>query len=526
MQHTSQRESPLDIHSYKTLGEFIQVLEDWYKKIDDGLTPEEQSNLILAEKGPIFFEKISNTFESFNAEGKNRLIFHCYLADKYLYARQSRLDEERELLIQGNESAVEINKLTDEINTCNILRSFLVTMNNYIYKTLNGSEELDPSMLNDLVRTIEEPIKEKSKYFSELADSQTKVGEKYLLSFALDDFNKIFGQPTFITRVNQLFEIFDKMSNISGMMRYAYNTGKNFKTNHGKYFSPLHTQLIEINKKDISLQEKLKQLEQAVLDTYWQIRKNQGLLSSKLGDALEAFILSKDGLGLPYKYGKIGMVPHVIDDETVPDLSDIRKAQGQDFSLKVEEFFDQRGITLNNYMDRAKLKFNPQENLNPVATTPEEQARIRIILLDLAKKTSANAKALYPLLNPHAVKMARTQFPFTCAYQTLNIQLSPSHLKTKRTETIKKLMDELETIRLSDNLDPNAKRDALMTAVTKTYRHVRDTAHSQRWFSSQSNLADALAKFMKEEFNISKKEMSNNILTQIPALAHQKKNKR
>ncbi len=94
-----------------------------------------------------------------------------------------------------------------------------------------------------------------------------------------------------------------------------------------------------------------------------------------------------------------------------------------------------------------------------------------------------------------------------CAYQALKIQLSPSHLTTKRTAHIEKLMQALEDIRTNPALEnEKSKHTAMITTIAASFREISQHAKDHRWFRSQSNLADALAKFMKDEFNVSKRK--------------------
>ena len=87
----------------------------------------------------------------------------------------------------------------------------------------------------------------------------------------------------------------------------------------------------EILVKNISEEERLQIMEQALVDTYFVLRKNQGYRNSRLANGLETFINGKDGLNLGEKYHGLGKVAHNVKGLTAPvKLTEVRKYQGDE----------------------------------------------------------------------------------------------------------------------------------------------------------------------------------------------------
>lgn len=305
----------------------------------------------------------------------------------------------------------------------------------------------------------------------------------------------------------------------SRLLKYIYGESDSgrVRTKNGTEIDCLMKRIDAVYLEDLPEDKKLRRMEQAVLDMYWQVRKDQGFFDSRLADALEAYLNSPRGSNLPHKYGIPGVVPHEVRRfSQPPDLAVIRQNQREDFGGQLLKYFKTQKAFSKYCVDR-KLMFNQDDQIDLRTMNDEQKARARVIAFDLMRRDKKAKPVLLPLFSSEVLRQDRKNHEFIRLYQKLKVALHQENLKTKRHKLIDDLMGDMEEIRKGEYLLYDCHTDAekisaMQRVISEQYFAIRATAKSEKWFGSQSNLADALADFMKQYFDISKKEMQKLVL--------------
>jgi len=289
-------------------------------------------------------------------------------------------------------------------------------------------------------------IQSKDKWFSVLLAQTSKAGDT--LSAQIEKFAEE-DMRTEKESTEKMMEIFN--IRFSGAFERLKKAVVNFSAKKG---SPLASLISQINSIDDSIETekvKLQKMEQAVLDTYWQIRENQGWRGSKLADALENFLVSPRGLNLPFKYGQTGDVPHHV------------------------------------------------------------KGKIKPILPILSTTTAINSnKLLIFLTTPDTTPKENGQKSFSDLYKTLITKLSPENLKkTQKREMISGLIKELENIRTnnSEYTDDGKRLEAMKGKIAMTCVLAKQGTGFSGGLFKQSNLATVLEKFLKDDAGMTPKQI-------------------
>lgn len=201
---------------------------------------------------------------------------------------------------------------------------------------------------------------------------------KFTLKHANEEKNKLYTQP-FDLICEKLQDHLRNVKKVSGLMHFIYgdrgNEDFSATTADGKEFASLKKRKREIEKSNLTQQEKAMQMEQAILDIYWHIRKNQGFISSRLGNELENFINSENGLNLKKKYGYLATVPHNVKGlaDQAFKLEDIKNAAGDEIKHDVMQL----KIRLSNThlkTDRRVMKSNLLQKVEAISDAKDLDA--------------------------------------------------------------------------------------------------------------------------------------------------------
>lgn len=398
------------IQEGKKLRETVFVIT----KFCDSLSPEDLAD---AEKViAAITEEVDDAFLEMTEEERIIFVNKMHMAYLYFNGRANQL-----LTAEFNEEVSLLN------NKSNIAARLKMLCSTHIINTACMQE------VNEFEEYLERVYENIADRFAEFFFPEDL--EVFPSHYVHKEEEKRYLQP-FAYAQKKLEAVIREAEKVSGLMRYVYGDadGNNFKrtvcTRYSKInILSLNERIESISKSHLSEQEKLRQLEQAVLSTYWQVRKDQGRRDSRLANKLERFL--KKELHIEERYGWLASVPHDLSvlSETPINLNQIHEANASDF-----------------------------------------QSRLR----------------------------------------KLEICFNPSHLKTKKHAVINDIMQEMAKLTKS-RIKDEEKVDKMELFLTRKYFYVQENMASfnLRFFRRQSNLADALKKFMREEFARNTKGMEN-----------------
>ena len=189
--------------------------------------------------------------------------------------------------------------------------------------------------------------------------------------------------------LKKLHVILYEMRNKSGLMKYINgddDSGK-VKTKKGKRILCLNNRLDEIYKSELSVSQKMEAMEQAVLDIYLQVREDQGWRDSKLANALEDFLKSKDGLNIEEKYEI--KIPHKImeQESKLDELGNLEK----EFS-KLSTHLDTSHLTTKRKKKRDHLLSRLNNlNSNSNMTDHEKIHAMQVVLSETWDEVQSDA---------------------------------------------------------------------------------------------------------------------------------------
>ncbi len=333
------------------------------------------------------------------------------------------------------------------------------------------------------------------------------------------------------TSARQRFEAFLlNFQNKSRMMHYIYGDANGeVKTKGGQPITALLPQLEEIAKGVGTEEEKVKLMDQAVLNKYYQVRKAQGNFDSRLGDALEKYLNSPLGLNIPLKYGI--PIPHQITKSDVaPAMISVLKKPEKMYLLlttdQEKDSFAEKFKKLIIQLSPEQLKTNRREMINNLIRDLEnlEEGNKYIMQRKIAEtyvlvRDEAKGKIFGSNLATALEKFAENEFDmskkkmeklgnasFDIMLQKLDTQLSKKHLKIIRREVIEDLIRDLKIISKQQKAEIVPENGILIMQkkIAETYVLVKDQAKN-KFFGS--NLATALEKFFKDEWQMSKKDI-------------------
>jgi hypothetical protein len=409
------------------MSDFIRAIQDGKKLCDTIFAITEFCETLSAEDladAENVIETLQNEvgddFQKMTLEERIIFVNKMHMAYLYLHGRASQL--------AADELDAEVSSLNNQANIALRLKMLCashIINTGCMYEVDQFEGYLERAYEQIARRFSEAYFPEDLKTFS--SHLINKGDERYL-------------QP-FTYAQEKLRDALRKVSRVSGMMRYVRGDAERITTvctRYSKINIPcLDKRLDDIQESNLSEEEKLRQMEQAVLSIYWQVRKDQGRRDSRLANALEKFL--KKEMHIEQKYGWLARVRHKLDSfsETAINLNGIQEA--------------------NNDMD------------------------------------------------------------FQSMLRRLEICFNPSHLKTKKNAVIDDIMREMRLLERS-RMQDEEKVEKMELFLAKKYFDVQKNmaGFNFKLWKKQSNLADALKEFMKEEFGKNTKGMKN-LLKKIEA---------
>jgi len=314
--------STSNIRDSLTLGDTVSMLYQFVKDLTSSQFKDTDAVNHIVENN------FSNDIANMNASEKWIIINKMHMVLIYLQSKQNQLDELMPTKDYSWEDKHEIEQ--DYLFMQQIAQAIKVQC---IGSIINDHYEYN-KLENDLEKT-HASFKKKTE-----SESLKQQDINNIYYYIKNNKEKVYTQPFTLAR-EKLNTILKKTSKVSGLMHYIYGEDNRgfVKTKEGLEVASLQKRLDDIENGKESEKEKLIKMEQAVLDIYWHVRQNRGVLPSQLGNALEGFL--KNELELEKKYGYLAKVPHDVRGmaREAFQLNKIKKVQGHSIEKELEQLY-------------------------------------------------------------------------------------------------------------------------------------------------------------------------------------------
>ncbi len=246
-------------------------------------------------------KKINTMIKELKKNEIKDLLDRAYMAYIFYYECIDKIDKQiLELEKDKKMNEEQIKNLNHEKDKLSLKLSAAFTIVAFANKDNKSDESLNKTFKNfrELVKKTED-IK---KLYAINLETQIKNDQRLRIKDTPFDY-----------AVDRLFSFIDTYANKSGMISRYIMGDANSKSNENTHMIgelALMPTLENIRDGNGSEEDKLRLMEQAVIDIYWQVRKDQGSRDSRLANALEKFLNSPLGLNLPIKYGIV--IPHQV----------------------------------------------------------------------------------------------------------------------------------------------------------------------------------------------------------------------
>jgi hypothetical protein len=240
---------------------------------------------------------------------------------------------------------------------------------------------------------------------------------------------------------------------------------------------------------DLDNEAQLVQLDKTLLETCCNLNNLPGKAASVLADELRRFIVA----------------------EGVNDAQEktLRHTIHTEINIYFEKVY---GKSLPRLMGARHYTFVGEDpkTMQALQDDPKLQARFLIIANEEIKqndkhsKNKKNNEYLRAQLAWVDLRKIRRKYPFTCAYQRFAVLVHhiSNHLMPERRQAIVSLLKTLTDINNNPKLTTEKqKAERLKIAFAATYQQIKQQARHP-FFGSQSDTADFLAKFIREEFKV------------------------
>lgn len=519
---TIRQESEKNIRHDKRISLEEKLLQEIYiysKPISE--VSESFEALDIPQKSSVTDQIIGQINKEISIRQKNKKINRAYeinkayIASMYFYELYNQVDDYVILKRKKIQKMMTIAKLYLSSYINDLLRIKDISPETHIKEYTRVERQL-----NDRYIYFQRYLREAPTYqaFKENVERIKFFNMSYLSS---SFFKKSFYPFTYAC--HKIQEFLSMARKESKLMRYidGDENGK-VKTKTGIEVQALGPEIEEIAIEPGTEQEKLFKMEQAVLNMYFQIRKDQGWFDSCLANALEHFLISPEGLNLFYKYGPSCVIPHAVKaDNNTPNLSQIKHKQDH-LGHQVIDYFESQD-KFDVYMKKNNLSLKHiNEKINLDQLDDVEKARVRIIVKDLARQLNNSSNdaehkksdALFSLLNEAEMLQDKKNHQFVVAFQRLKIQLNP--ILTSKNEnflnkhTIETLISDLESIHMM-KVSTDEKVEYMKRHLIEAYSDSKPKTIISLFFG-ENKLANTLEKFCYQELNMSKKEIETYIL--------------
>jgi hypothetical protein len=460
------------------------------------LKPEEKENIVIStdEIADVLLDDLTDLFKQLNKNQLEQLTHRVIISYKYYHGRQDQLD----WTLPKTEENSEKSKIQNDLKKCKdalrMTQFFMTELSQH------GDQDKLIAEIEPDYQMFEEKSKEATETNSLGSFSQLKIED--IMRFSND-----FIRARFIFNK----ELLPKVKN-SGLLRYIEDPGEIIrKDKDGTSIVALQPRLDAIqNDRTLSRNEKLEHLKQAFLDVYYAVRQDQGWFDNSLGDALEKFLVSPNGLNLRHDYGPL-VVPHQIKSHEKPaQLAHIKKNQEQFANAILDHFKAQNKF--NDFMKKNRLGFMPDEVINLENMDNHQRSRVRYMIYNHAlqlmhspnKIEREQGKSLLSLFSKSLVEKDKIDHPFSIACQKLIDKLNGLPYK-KYQYSIESFKESLETIRNDYPNDEKKAYQAMKKLVVLKCSQLKENKEDQKGLLSlfrSNNLCNTLEKFAKQEFKV------------------------